>query len=98
MDRSNFVFTCLLLKEDSGFTALCLDTDVASEGDTVEQAKQRLREAVNLNVESAIENNLPVIRPVSQTENPQHTRMQDAVEVFAKGQRGSCGSCSSVLP
>jgi predicted RNase H-like HicB family nuclease len=83
MDQSSFVFTCLLLKEDSGFTALCLDTDVASEADTIEQAKQMLREAVSLYVESAIESNLPIVRPVPKNEDPRRSRPQDIVEVFS---------------
>ncbi|MDL1893395.1 type II toxin-antitoxin system HicB family antitoxin [Sphingobacteriales bacterium CHB3] len=82
MDKSSFVFTCVVLKEDSGFSALCLDTDVASEGDTIDEAKQKLGEAVNLYIESAIENNLPIIRPVPQAENPQHTRPEDVAEMF----------------
>lgn len=82
MDKSSFVFTCVVLKEDSGFSAICLDTDVASEGDTIDEAKQMLGEAVNLYIESAIENNLPIIRPVPQADNPQQTRPKDIVEVF----------------
>jgi predicted RNase H-like HicB family nuclease len=46
-------FTILLQREGDGYTALCPELDVASQGDTVEQAKANLREAVELFLETA---------------------------------------------
>ena len=85
MEQSKFVFECLVIKEGIGFTALCLDVDVASEGSTIAEAKENVREAVTLYIESAIENNLPIIRPVPAKEIPQITRPGDVVEAFTIG-------------
>lgn len=70
MNHSKFIFTGILLKENSSISALCLELDVASEGETNSEAKNNLIEAVTLYIESAIENNLPVLRPVPEEENP----------------------------
>ena len=48
-------FTAVLEKEGEGYVALCPDLDVASQGDTVEQALANLREAVDLFLECASE-------------------------------------------
>ena len=45
--------TAVLIQEDDGFVALCPEVDVASQGDTVEEAKKNLREAVELFFECA---------------------------------------------
>ncbi len=45
--------TAVLIREGDGFVALCPELDVASQGDSVEQAKANLREAVELFFECA---------------------------------------------
>ena len=45
--------TAVLIRENDGFVALCPEIDVASQGDTVEEAKGNLREAVELFFECA---------------------------------------------
>lgn len=45
--------TAVLIREDDGFVALCPEVDVASQGDTVEEAKRNLRETVELFFECA---------------------------------------------
>jgi predicted RNase H-like HicB family nuclease len=45
--------TALLQKEDDGWVALCPELDVASQGDTIEEAKANLREAVELFLKAA---------------------------------------------
>lgn len=45
--------TAVLTKEGDGYVALCPELDVASQGDTVEQARHNLREAVELFMECA---------------------------------------------
>ena len=47
--------TAVLIREDDGFVALCPEIDVASQGNTVEEAKANLREAVELFFECASE-------------------------------------------
>jgi predicted RNase H-like HicB family nuclease len=51
----NRTFTAILEKEGAGYVALCPELDVASQGDTVEQAMANLREAVDLFLECASE-------------------------------------------
>ena len=46
-------FTALVQREDDGWVALCPELDVASQGDTIQQARANLREAVELFLESA---------------------------------------------
>lgn len=46
-------FTAIIEKENDGFVALCPELDVASQGDTVEEAKNNLQEAIELFFEHA---------------------------------------------
>jgi predicted RNase H-like HicB family nuclease len=46
-------FTALVEREGDGYVALCPEFDVASQGDTVEEAKRNLSEAVSLFLETA---------------------------------------------
>ena len=45
--------TATIWREDDGFVALCNELDVASEGETVEEARSNLTEAVELFFETA---------------------------------------------
>ena len=51
MDK--FRFTAILEREGEGFVALCPELDVASQGDSVEQALASLKEAVELFLDHA---------------------------------------------
>jgi len=46
-------FTAMIYREDDGYVALCPELDVASQGDSIEQASANLQEAVELFLESA---------------------------------------------
>lgn len=46
-------FTALVEREGDGYVALCPEFDIASQGDTVEEAKCNLAEAVSLFLETA---------------------------------------------
>jgi predicted RNase H-like HicB family nuclease len=46
-------FTAMLYRENDGYVALCTELDIASQGDSVEDASTNLREAVELFLESA---------------------------------------------
>ena len=46
-------FTAFLEKEGTGYVALCPELDVASQGDSVDDAMKNLREAVQLFLETA---------------------------------------------
>jgi predicted RNase H-like HicB family nuclease len=40
--------TAIIEREGDGYVALCLELDIASQGDTVEAARSNLREALEL--------------------------------------------------
>ncbi len=46
-------FTAVIEREHDGYVALCPELDVASQGDTVAEARQNLSEAVELFLEMA---------------------------------------------
>lgn len=46
-------FTAIIEREHDGFVSLCPELDVASQGDTVEEAKRNLQEAIELLFEHA---------------------------------------------
>lgn len=46
-------FTAIIEREGEGFVSLCPELDVASQGASVEEARQNLSEAVSLLLESA---------------------------------------------
>ena len=46
-------FTAIIERENEGFVALCPELDVASQGDTIEEARANLQEALELFLETA---------------------------------------------
>jgi predicted RNase H-like HicB family nuclease len=81
-DKTSFVFSCVLIKEDEGYSALCLELDVASQGETIEEAKKNIIEAMTLYLETAMESNLPIIRPVPYDDNPYVMQPEKVIETF----------------
>jgi predicted RNase H-like HicB family nuclease len=47
------IFTAVIEKEGDGFVALCPEFDIASQGETVSEARSNLKEAVELFLETA---------------------------------------------
>ncbi len=47
--------TAVIQREDDGFVALCPELDIASQGDSIESARENLREALELFYECASE-------------------------------------------
>ncbi|MEW5709178.1 type II toxin-antitoxin system HicB family antitoxin [Pelomicrobium methylotrophicum] len=45
--------TAIIEREGDGYVALCPELDIASQGDTIEQARDNLREALELFFQSA---------------------------------------------
>jgi predicted RNase H-like HicB family nuclease len=45
--------TAIIEREGDGYVALCPEVDIASQGNTVDEARQNLREAIELFFESA---------------------------------------------
>ncbi len=46
-------FTAIIEREGDGYVALCSELDIASQGETVEEAKRNLIEAIELFMEAA---------------------------------------------
>ena len=46
-------FTAIIEREDDGFVSFCPELDVASQGDTIEEARDNLAEAIGLLLEVA---------------------------------------------
>jgi predicted RNase H-like HicB family nuclease len=45
--------TAIIEREGGGYVSLCPELDIASQGDTIEEARQNLREAIELFFETA---------------------------------------------
>ncbi|HEX7998365.1 MAG TPA: type II toxin-antitoxin system HicB family antitoxin [Pyrinomonadaceae bacterium] len=45
--------TATIWREDDGFVALCNELDIASQGDSIEEARANLKEAIELFLETA---------------------------------------------
>jgi predicted RNase H-like HicB family nuclease len=46
-------FTAIIEREEDGYVSLCPELDIASQGDTIEEARDNLREALELFFETA---------------------------------------------
>jgi predicted RNase H-like HicB family nuclease len=77
-----FTFTGIIVKEDIGYSSLCPELDVASDGDSPESAKAMLLEAATLHLEGAFEDGLPYSRPIPPTEDPRQAARETVIEVF----------------
>jgi predicted RNase H-like HicB family nuclease len=45
--------TAIIEREGDGYVSLCPELDIASQGDSIEEARKNLREAVELFIETA---------------------------------------------
>ena len=50
---TTYPFTAIIERENEGFVSLCPEFDIASQGNTIEEARQNLLEAVELFFECA---------------------------------------------
>jgi predicted RNase H-like HicB family nuclease len=53
MTMSTRTFTAAIHKEGDLYVALCPELDIASQGETIESARENLREAIELFLETA---------------------------------------------
>jgi len=51
-------FTAIIEREEKQYVALCPELDIASQGDTVEEARTNLKEALELFFETASRNEI----------------------------------------
>ena len=56
--------TACLVEEEGWYVAQCLELDVASQGESEEEALANLREALHLHFEPPVATKLPTLRPV----------------------------------
>ena len=82
MLKNGFTFTGVIVRQGKHYASLCLELDVASQGDTIREAKDALIEAATLYLESAIDSNLPYIRPVPLDEDPRRATPKLVVRTF----------------
>lgn len=82
MISNEFVFTGIVYAEGDRFSSLCAELDVASEGDTSEEATGNLLDAVTIYLESAVESNLPYVRPIPPDADPRRICPDAVVKVF----------------
>jgi predicted RNase H-like HicB family nuclease len=50
--------TAIIEREGDGYVSLCPELDIASQGDTIEEARNNLREAIELFFEAASSNEI----------------------------------------
>ncbi len=77
-----FVFTGIIWKGESEFSALCRKLDVASQGKTPAEARKNLLEAAALHLKGSFEDGLPYLRPVPAEEDPRNSLPAEALEIF----------------
>ena len=82
MKPHSLKFTGVIVKEGHWYLSLCPELDIASQGKTVAQAKNMLKEAVTLYLETAFESNLPYLRPTPPSENPLLKDPKNVIESF----------------
>ncbi len=51
--KGNYELTAIIEKEGDGYVSLCPELDIASQGDTIEEARNNLIEALELFFETA---------------------------------------------
>ena len=51
-------FTAIIEREDDAYVALCAELEIASQGESVSEARNNLREAIELFLESASPNEI----------------------------------------
>jgi predicted RNase H-like HicB family nuclease len=72
----------LIWKEKTGFSALCPELDLASQGRTRKEAQEKLLEAAALHLEGSFEGGLPCLHPVPAADDPRNSLPAKEVKVF----------------
>ncbi len=81
-DQNHFEFTGAVFREGKGFSSLCLELDVASQGRNPREARRKLAEAVALYLETCFEDGVPYLRPVPEKDDPRTEKPPNLVAVF----------------
>ena len=81
-NQNHFEFTGAVFRDGHHFISLCLELDLASQGESLREARKMLAEAVGLYLETCFEDGVPYLRPVPRDEDPRVERPQNLVELF----------------
>ena len=79
---SMLTFTGILIREVQGYSSLCPELDVASMGNTLDEARANLLEAATVHIEGAIEDELAYLRPIPLDADPRSFAPSTIVQVF----------------
>jgi hypothetical protein len=85
MGKSRLKFDCVLIREGDGFSALCLNVSVASQGDTPAKTKRALKDAVEQYLDEARRSSRTYIRPVSAAEDPRMLKPESILSTYKIG-------------
>jgi predicted RNase H-like HicB family nuclease len=77
-----FVFTGIILQDGEIYTSLCPELDIATQAVSPTEAKGMLLEATTLYLGGAIEDGLPILRPIPPNEDPRLESPNSIKEVF----------------
>lgn len=82
MNNNRFKFSAYITKENDVYIAVCKEVDIVTEGLTEVKAMDNLSEAVSLYIESAIENNLPILRPIFPSDDVSITHPEKVIRAY----------------
>jgi predicted RNase H-like HicB family nuclease len=75
-------FTGIIVGEGDGYWSLCPELDVASEGETVDEARAMLLDAVKGYLQICFEEGAPHLRPTPPAEDPRNETPDAVAAVF----------------
>lgn len=81
-NQENSFFDVVITKEDDIFCSLCIELNVASEGETLVEARKNLLEAVKDYIELSLEHETPLVRWVPFEDNPLLNSNENIIETF----------------
>ena len=73
-------FTAMIEREDDGYVSLCLELDIVSQGNTVEDARNNLIEAIELFFEAADPSEIAAHRSFSDLSYPDLYSKSDVIK------------------
>jgi predicted RNase H-like HicB family nuclease len=85
MGKPRMKFDCVLVREGNAYSALCLNLDISSIGDSPAKTKRALKEAVELYLAGATEANRSYMRPVPKNDDPRTKNPETVVASFTLG-------------
>ena len=75
-------FTGLVVRENESFYSICIELNIASQGETIEEARNNLKDAVELYFDTSVDYNLPLNCPVPDEDNPLINDKENVADKF----------------